>query len=164
MPSPISIEKYSARHKDGVADLIVPIQQDEFKIAITREQQPDLADIENFYQSGCGNFWVALEGGRVVGTISLKDIGGNCVALRKMFVHKDFRGEAQVALRLLQTALAWGAEQRVEQIFLGTTPQFFAAHRFYEKNGFTEITQNKLPASFPVMAVDKKFYQYKLTA
>jgi predicted N-acetyltransferase YhbS len=45
---------------------------------------------------------------------------------------------------------------------LGTTAKFLAAHRFYEKNGFREIAQTELPASFPVMTVDTKFYRRAL--
>jgi hypothetical protein len=46
----------------------------------------------------------------------------------------------------------------IRDIFLGTTPHFLAAHRFYEKNGFCEIAKSALPASFPVMEIDTKFY------
>lgn len=72
--------------RDGIAAVIVPIQQEEFGISITCEEQPDLTDIENFYQEGKGGFWVALDGDDIVGTIGLKDIGNSEGALRKMFV------------------------------------------------------------------------------
>jgi len=58
-----------------VVELIVGIQRGEFGIEITVEQQPDLRQIPTFYQVRGGNFWVALSAGRVVGTISLLDIG-----------------------------------------------------------------------------------------
>ena len=144
-----------------VIDHILSIQRGEFDIPITAEDQPDLADIPGFYQNGYGNFWVALTNGRVVGTVSLLDIGNHQAALRKMFVHKEFRGpEAGTAKKLLDTLLAWSRQQGLKEIFLGTTPKFLAAHRFYEKNGFEEIVKGDLPASFPVMTVDTKFYRY----
>ncbi len=140
----------------------MPIQKKEFGLPITLEQQPDLMDIESFYQVGAGNFWVACDGERVIGTISLKDIGENYVALRKMFVHTDYRGkEKGVASALLKTALDWCREKKLTAVYLGTTPQFLAAHRFYEKNGFEEIPADDLPSSFPIMHVDKKFYHFK---
>ena len=37
-----------------------------------------------------------------------------------------------------------------------------AAHRFYEKQGFTLIDPAELPASFPRMAVDSRFYRREL--
>jgi hypothetical protein len=46
----------------------------------------------------------------------------------------------------------------VRELYLGTTAKYLAAHRFYEKNGFREIARTALPESFPVMAVDTKFY------
>ncbi|WP_158305003.1 hypothetical protein [Hahella chejuensis] len=58
--------------------------------------------------------------------------------------------------------LQWCEEKKVQEIFLGTTLQFLAAHRFYEKDRFTEISPADLPQSFPVMAVDKRFYKRKI--
>lgn len=155
----IEIQAYRPEHAQGVVDVILPIQQEEFGIPITLEGQPDLKDIAGFYQKGHGNFWVALDGGKVVGTISLLDIGNAQVALRKMFVAASHRGkEHGTAARLLEAAIAWARAQGVRQIFLGTTDKFLAAHRFYEKNGFRLIEKSTLPPAFPVMVVDSRFY------
>jgi GNAT superfamily N-acetyltransferase len=144
---------------DDVARLVVGIQQDEFAIDITADQQPDLRDIPGFYQVGAGNFWVAIADGRLVGTISLLDIGMHQGAIRKMFVHRDFRGpQARTAKLLLDTLCDWAQNRDVREVFLGTISKFHAAHRFYEKNGFLEITRAALPSTFPVMTVDNKFY------
>lgn len=145
---------------EQIIALIVGIQRGEFGVDITAAEQPDLADIQGFYQVHNGNFWAALEGERVIGTISLLDIGGGQGALRKMFVHRDFRGAPLgVAKGLLDTLLAWAQAKSFREVFLGTTPKYLAAHRFYEKNGFIEITTSDLPAAFPIMSVDKKFYR-----
>ena len=161
----ISIAPFVPADRDGVAQLIVGIQRGEFGIAITYDDQPDLKDIPGFYQTGDGNFWVARSGAAIVGTISLKDIGNAQVALRKMFVDAAHRGRAHgVAQALLDTSIAWARERGVRDIFLGTTAKFLAAHRFYEKNGFTEIDPDTLPAGFPRMAVDTKFYVLSIAA
>ncbi|MGD8562302.1 MAG: GNAT family N-acetyltransferase, partial [Desulfarculaceae bacterium] len=95
--------------------------------------------------------------------VALLDIGNDQAALRKMFVKKEYRGSSQgIAARLLQQLLAWAREQRVREIYLGTTPFFLAAHRFYAKNGFIEIDKTDLPAAFPVMSVDTKFFKMAL--
>jgi GNAT superfamily N-acetyltransferase len=147
----------------AVAAVIVPIQQREFGIPITLQAQPDLADIAGFYQHGNGNFWVAEADEGIVGTIGLLDIGNREVALRKMFVTAAFRGPAQgVAQGLLDRALAWCGERGVTDVYLGTTAAFLAAHRFYEKNGFVALDRSSLPAAFPVMRVDTKFYRRSL--
>jgi len=156
----VVIHEFAPVHADGVASLIVGIQREEFGISITLDDQPDLADIRGFYQRGAGNFWVALDDGEVVGTIALLDIGNAQAALRKMFVAREFRGREQgTANRLLDSLLAWSEAHGLREIFLGTTDKFVAAHRFYEKNRFREIDRAALPAAFPVMAVDTKFYR-----
>lgn len=77
-----------------------------------------------------------------------------------MFVKAPFRGPQHgVARRLLHTLLQWCSRRGVSEIYLGTTAEFLAAHRFYEKNGFTEIPRSELPPAFPVMSVDTKFYK-----
>lgn len=160
----IEIVPFSDHHLSGVVDVILPIQQSEFGIPITLDAQPDLLDIPNFFQKGSGNFWVALHGSEVVGTIALLDIGNGQGALRKMFVKEPFRGSMHgVAQRLLQVLLDWCKNHDIGEIYLGTTAKFLAAHRFYEKNGFTEIAPSKLPDAFPIMSVDTKFYKYLIT-
>jgi N-acetylglutamate synthase-like GNAT family acetyltransferase len=159
----IEVVPFERRFGDDTLELIVSIQRGEFAIDITAAQQPDLHDISANDQVRSGNFWVALAGGRVVGTISLLDIGGGRAALRKMFVHRDFRGpEAGAAKQLLETLLEWAGAKSVREIFLGTTEKFLAAHRFYAKNGFAEIERSALPAEFPVMAVDTRFFHRRL--
>lgn len=154
------IVPYSTRYADGVLSVILPIQREEFDLPITLEAQPDLDDIPAFYQQGDGNFWVALDGGKVVGTIALVAMGNHQAALRKMYVAATHRGPRHgVASRLLGTLLAWCAVKDINAVFLGTTATFLAAHRFYEKNGFREIDRAALPAAFPVAAVDTKFYR-----
>jgi N-acetylglutamate synthase-like GNAT family acetyltransferase len=159
----IDIATYSDVYKEQAANLILFIQQSEFDIPITREQQPDLNDISTFYQSGNGNFWLALADKQVVGTIALLDIGNKQGALRKMFVDAAYRGKnVGVGQRLLDTLINWAKEKKFTEVFLGTTERFIAAQRFYEKNGFAEIEREELPVTFPVMAVDVKFYKYSL--
>ncbi|OAP40847.1 GNAT family acetyltransferase [Sinorhizobium glycinis] len=161
----LEIRRFSAADEQGVIDVILPIQREEFGIAITAEDQPDLRAIPDFYQTGDGDFWVAAVGERIVGTLALKDIGGAEAALRKMFVASDFRGrEHGVATRLLGLLLAHAERRKINAIYLGTTDLFLAAHRFYEKNGFVEIAREDLPASFPLMGVDTKFYVRRLAA
>ena len=160
----IAIEPWSAKHAEGVFSLILPIQREEFGIPITRADQPDLADISGYYQRGAGNFWVATHGVEVVGTIALLDIGNRQAALRKMFVAPNYRGhEHGTAKRLLDALIDWSRARGLREIFLGTTEKFVAAHRFYEKHDFHEIARAELPASFPVMIVDSKFYARSLS-
>jgi len=146
-----------------VLDLILDIQRNEFGMTISAEQQPDLTRIPSFYQIRAGNFWVAIAEDAVVGTISLLDIGSSQGALRKMFVQREYRGAGRgTATRLLDALIAWSATRGVRDVFLGTTPHFLAAHRFYAKHGFREIARSTLPPTFPIMEVDTKFFHRRV--
>ena len=159
-----NIEIYTHSYRTEVADLILHIQKEEFGIPITLDQQPDLNDISGYYQTGNGNFWIAKAGDALVGTIALLDIGNGQVALRKMFVKRNYRGkEWGLGQKLLDTLIDWCAQQKITEIYLGTTEKFLAAQRFYEKNGFKEVKKEELPQNFPVMEVDVKFYMRLLT-
>src|SRR4029078_10000551 len=71
----ILIAAYSDADQRGVVNVILPIQQQEFGIAIAEADQPDLANVKEFYQTGSGGFWVARSNDEIVGTVGLKDIG-----------------------------------------------------------------------------------------
>jgi GNAT superfamily N-acetyltransferase len=164
-----------------IVDLILPIQQIEFNVAITLEAQLDLLDVEGFYHKGGGGFWgakvkgvtgggsveegggPAAGGGQLVGTIALIDIGHHAGALRKMFVNKDFRGkEMGIAQRLLEMLTGHCREKGITDVYLGSVDVMKAAHRFYERNGFTRIAMEDLPVYFPRMPADNVFYHLHL--
>lgn len=159
------VRPWRQEDQDGVVALISGIQRGEFGLAITPADQPDLMNIPGFYRAGAGEFWVveaaesAGTSGVVIGCIALLDIGQGQAALRKMFVRADWRGAAHgIAAALLRTLLEHAAASNLSEIFLGTTTRFLAAHRFYEKYGFTRVEKPALPERFPVMAVDSVFY------
>ena len=159
----VGIRPYSPGDAEAVIELVLTIQRGEFGMAVTVADQPELSEVERFYRSGSGNFWVAVVEGDVVGTIGLLDIGNGDGALRKMFVRKDWRRrEPRIAESLLETLLKWSRLHGIRRIYLGTTAWFHAAHRFYAKHGFTEISRERLPSTFPVMAVDSRFYRLEL--
>jgi len=146
-------------YEKQVIDLIVGIQHGEFGVNITAEDQPDLKNISNFYQNNNGNFWIAIIDNEVLGTISLVDIGNQQVGLRKMFVKNGYRGQPLfIGQKLLETVYDWCYLKNIKQIYLGTVAHYYAAHRFYEKNGFVRIEKNQLPHKFHLMDADNLFY------
>ncbi len=154
------IRPYEERDREKIIQLILPIQQQEFGVPITIADQPDLQNISTFYQQAGGNFWVAVNGDDVIGTIALFSIGNGQGVIRKMFVHSNYRGATWgVAQQLLDTLVAWCKTRQIDEIFLGTIDTMKAAHRFYEKNGFYSVEKAVLPATFPIMKVDNRFYQ-----
>lgn len=163
MTPDFNIRLYQPADLPGLRDLILPIQQQEFGVPITWEDQPDLHDIPAYYRRGAGEFWAAVAGHEVIGTIALIDIGQNIGVIRKMFVVADWRGKDRgVAQQLLDALLAHARSCGMKDIYLGTTEKYHAAHRLYERNGFTVIDAAQLPDKFPRMAVDMRFYQRNL--
>ncbi|HRJ60925.1 MAG TPA: GNAT family N-acetyltransferase [Azospirillaceae bacterium] len=168
-PAPWVIRPW--RTGDDLFALILPIQQQEFAIPVTAADQPDLADIDGFYRRGKGEFWVAAiddgpTGGRIVGSVALLDLsaapgGAGLGVIRKMFVAADQRGSG-LAQSLLDALFDHARSAGLTELWLGTTEKFRAAHRFYERNGFAVVEPADLPAAFPRMAVDTRFYRLDL--
>ena len=156
-----AIRGFQAADAEAVIRLVLNIQQHEFGVPITAEEQPDLLNVSAYYQRARGNFWVAVDQGQIVGTIGLLDAGDARGVLRKMFVAASHRGTG-LAAELLQTCLTWAQTAKMTEVMLGTTEQMKAAHRFYEKWGFVELRAESLPTSFPRMRVDTKFYRYHI--
>jgi GNAT superfamily N-acetyltransferase len=159
----IIIKPFETAYQAAVEALVLPIQQIEFGVKITRDEQPDLMYIADTFQFGNGNFWVAMDGDRLIGSVGLVDIGNNQVALKKMFVAREYRGKSTgVAQMLMDTALDWCNARGVKEIYLGTAAQLHAAHRFYEKNDYVEVETSQLPSAFPLVSVDTIFYRLAL--
>ena len=109
------------------------------------------------------HYWVATVGLEVAGTIGLLVFTHGLAVLKNMFVAKRFRGRVSgVASHLLQTAITRAAILEIKAIYLGTMTQFAAAQKFYEKNGFTRIKEEELPAEYPGNAMDTVFYMIKI--
>lgn len=152
------IKPVENQYSNTIVDLILNIQQKEFNVPITIEDQPDLFNINNFYYATGGGFWGAFINEELVGTIALVKFSDTEAAIRKMFVKKEFRGkEFSIAQKLLETLTAYCKENGINDLYLGTVSILEAALRFYEKNDFVRIEKEKLPEAFPLMAPDNIF-------
>lgn len=159
----INYQFFEPRFESDVKSLILNIQQNEFLIPITAEDQPDLSIIPDFYQIKNGQFWVALHQGELVGTIALIDCGEGVGCIRKMFVKKEFRGKPhQIAQQLLNLLIEWSTAKGFKNLYLGTIARLEAAMSFYQKNGFRPIPKAELPEVFPAMSLDTHFFQLAL--
>jgi N-acetylglutamate synthase-like GNAT family acetyltransferase len=152
--SPIEITPFQDHHQSDVDFLMTSIAE-EFN--------------DNIFSSGVeGNkkikripldkYWVACSNSKVIGTIGFYFLKNNNVVLKKLFLRKDFRGQA-VSKALLDTLITSALEHKTSNIFLGTMTQFKAAQRFYEKNSFVKIPETDLPSDYPANPVDSIFYK-----
>lgn len=154
----LEIKLVNDTYSKEIIDLVLNIQQKEFNVPITIEDQPDLMQIEDFYFANGGSFWGAFINGELVGTIALVKFDEKAAAIRKMFVKKEFRGkEYGIAQKLLETLIAYCQKNGIEEVYLGTVSILKAALRFYERNHFEVIEKELLPSKFPLMNADNVF-------
>lgn len=157
------IQFFEEKYKEAVITLVEKIQVKEFNIPIEESQRKELNSISVSFQKNKGNYWIALFKEKVIGTIAVIDIGHQALELRDVFLDKEFRGkENAYAKKMLAEVFAWSNKNNIDTIYLGTTLAFKAAHRFYEKNGFVEISKKEMPDFCQPMDCDEKFYRFDL--
>lgn len=163
----IRIVPYEDRHRAALSVLVVDIQRGEFGLNASAAGQPDLVDPAGFFRGAGGEIWLALSGKppreEVVGSVALLDFGHRRAALRKMFVRADMRGKRHaIAERLLDALLTWARGHDFTAIYLDTLQAFAAAHRFYARHGFEELAKADMPADFPAMNWNARFFRRTL--
>lgn len=99
----IELVPFRKEFENQVIKLILDIQQLEFNIPITAEDQPDLRIIDDFYRKNGGEFWIALDNNQVVGSIALIRIANNTGVIRKMFVKKSTGVRPSISLKIYST-------------------------------------------------------------
>ncbi|QES88996.1 GNAT family N-acetyltransferase [Rhizosphaericola mali] len=159
----IEIKPLNNMYTEACIQLILNIQQNEFGVPITRDDQPDLLDIEKFYLNDGGIFLGAFVENKLVGTIAYLNMGHHAAAMRKMFVAKEYRGkEWKIGQQLLDRFEMICKEKNIQDVYLGTFHVLEAAQKFYKKNDYIQIEKVKLPSYFPLMQVDDVFFHKNL--
>lgn len=154
----IQILPFQSYYAKQIQDLILHIQNNEFAVGISLEEQPDLLDIYASYIKPGGNFFIATYQDQVIGTIGLLKISDSDFVIRKMFVKQEFRGAPYKVAQQLIDFLLQSLQKNKCKIYLGTIDKYQAAIRFYSKNGFNLIEPKDLPGHFPRMKVDNVFF------
>ncbi len=154
----MDIIQYEDRYRAEVIDLILDIQNNEAKINLSIEEQPDLSDVTGAYINSDGNFWLAIDNGAVVGTIGMMKIDGNWSVLKKFFVRKDYRSK-KVGLALYETLLDFAKTRGYRHIILDTPSVAVKSHSFYERSGFKKIVRSDLPINYNYPDRDSILYK-----
>lgn len=138
---------YTDRYKEQIIELILNIQNNEAKIGLSLDEQPDLKDIDRYYTSTGGAFWLAVENDRVIGTIGLIMRENSCAILKKFFVAAEYRGRG-IGLKLYLRLLGFAKDNSVRHIILDTPSVAKTSHRFYESAGFYKTERVRLPIDY----------------
>ncbi len=158
------ITVYDDRYKEEVINLIMYVQNVEFGVGISMEEQPDILDIQSNYINNGGNFWVALnDNGEVVGSISLQRKTNEIAVLKKFFVYKDYRGkEFGIGRGLYKALLDFATKQGFSKVILDTPSKATRSHSFYKKVGFKEIAKEDLPIKYDYPDRDSLIFELDL--
>ncbi|MFA6423992.1 MAG: GNAT family N-acetyltransferase [Candidatus Magasanikbacteria bacterium] len=138
------IVAYDDTMKDGVVQFLLSILEGEFNH--TGIERPDIYSISATYQKDGGNFWVAFDQDKLIGTAGLINYGSNNGYIKRMSVDPNYRGKG-IAQSLLNVLLDFAKEYSYKKLYLATSENMIAAQKFYEKEGFNRIP--KLPNGFP---------------
>ena len=96
-----------------------------------------------------GNFWIAKDGEKLIGSVGIMPCGPNIAVLKKFFVYEAYQGEPHhTGQKLYNRLLAFVREKGYRTILLDTPHNTERAHRFYEKAGFQKIDEAQLPVRF----------------
>ena len=96
--------------------------------------------IRSWVEAEGGEFWVAEDGSRIVGSVGwVRDASG--MELVKLYVNKKCRrrGLATRLLRLVEQA----AEERGLEINFWSDTRFLEAHKFYTVHGYEKLTETR---------------------
>lgn len=157
----MEIIKYSEEYKQQIIDLILHIQNDEAKIHLSIEEQPDLLNVPDYYDKNGGGFWIAVDEGKVIGTFAFMNYGNGNAVLKKFFVRADWRSK-KVGLALYQTVIGYLKENGYKQALLDTPSVATASHLFYERAGFRRIRKSEIPFHYEYPDRDSYLYLLEL--
>ncbi len=155
----MKIITYQEKYKQQIIDLILHIQNEEAKINLSLEEQPDLLDIPNYYEKDGGEFWLAVEDNTVIGTLALMNKGNSNGILKKGFVNKEHRKRG-ILTELYRTLLDYAIKNNIKQLMFDTPSVAADCHRFFEKEGYVRISKSEQP--FEYEYPDRNSYLYLL--
>lgn len=133
------IVEYDKKYEKEAKELMIDISVNEYGFK-EFEEAFFKSDYDKFQKSG-GNFWLVLDKNKkVIGTMALEK-KGTLGCLSGVYLRKEYRGKG-IAQRLLENAIIYAKDKKMEEIILGTYEKFSRAIKFYEKNKFIRVNEN----------------------
>lgn len=140
---------FDNKYTQEIIDLVLSCQNDGTRPIVGVESQPDLLNIESEYIDKGGNFWIALENDKVIGTIAFCPYSDKIGVLKKFFVNEKYRGYPNyLGQKLYATLFEYVKSNNFNTIILDTPNNTQRAHKFYKKAGFKQIPYENLPIKY----------------
>ena len=158
----IKITQFDDKYTQDVIDLVLHFQNDGTRPLVTVDDQPDMLHITDAYINAGGNFWSALDDGRLAGTIGIMPCGDDTAVLKKFFVYEKYQDEPHhIGQQLYAYFLEFAKEKGFKTIMPDTPFNTVRAHKFYERAGFEKVTE-ELPIKFSHPYKDCGFFMLNL--
>lgn len=135
------IRDWEPRDRVNAAEVIGSVLSEYGLTWEPRGADRDVVDVETFYQTVGGEFWVIEYQGKVVGTSAYYPVerGKNAVEIRKMYLLPEFRGQG-IGKFLLQQLEETIANRGFQQIWIETASALKEAIQLYESSGYQPTT------------------------
>lgn len=129
---------------NDVKELILTILAREYPFDRSAYSDSDLDRIAEVYGGAKDSFFVIEEGGKVVGTVGVKEDSKDDALLRRLFVDPGHRKRGYGA-ELVKRAVEFCRAKEYKRVFFRCTDRMSDAMKLCQKSGFKEI--EKLPVS-----------------
>lgn len=133
----ITIRKIKRTDQKEVRELINSILKTEFTQDADIYPQKDLSNIKFSYGDDREIFLIAEKDDQIIGSIAIKEDDITTALLRRLFVHKDFRGKGY-GLSLIDKAIEFARDQRYKKIIFSGSSKMTSALALCRKKGFQE--------------------------
>ena len=133
----IHIRKIKSEDTPKVKNLIQNIMETEFSTAGKFYTMHDVEQPEKYYGGEKDTFLIAEENGEIVGTVAVKEDAPQTALLRRVFVHKDYRGKGY-GKKLMNKALEFCFQHNYQNVVFRGVDKMQAALKLCLKNGFEE--------------------------
>lgn len=159
----ITISQFKNEYTKDVIDIVLHFQNDGTRPIVSVDDQPDLLNIVGEYIDKGGNFWIAEDDNKLIGTIGIMPYSSDIAILKKFFVYEQWQGAPyHIGRKLYAELLDFAKEKGYKTILLDTPYNTERAHKFYEKAGFQKISEEDLPIKFSHPYKDCDFFLLEL--
>lgn len=159
----ITITQFKDKYTQDVIDLVLYFQNDGTRPKVSVNDQPDLLNIVGEYIDKGGNFWIAKEGEKLIGSIGIMPCNAEIAVLKKFFVYENYQGEPHhIGRKLYGNLMSFAKDKGFKTLILDTPYNTVRAHKFYEKAGFKKVEESSLPVKFSHPYKDCDFFLLNL--
>lgn len=128
------IRKYRKEDEQEVIKLVTEVLA-EFGWKPHRKYDPDLYNLNDFYNKPGSQFFILEHKGRVIGTIGVENQGNKIAEIRKYFIRKSYRGKG-FGSRIINHALNYCKKNKFKTIKILTDSTLKNAIIVYLKRNF----------------------------